>query len=297
MKIENNFVERLIDNKNPFPTLWKYMTNNVWRVQEDIESFYGQESQMKDFELFLNRVFDEIYTKLLPKYCTGKGYKIELENPVIFLDSLSIREGILLQKSLDDNGIDSELTYSFSSIPSGTKYYKKKIEFDKLTKKGKFAEIKNFSSWNLDGDEKIIWSDFPDARLESLSKGKTILGTVTQTYKEIEELILEILDKLESERIEVMSDHGYVRHQGAYTFQMNKKDQKKVKDVLGGKRYAPKSDVGEIPEGMENFLVQSNNYCVAKGRYVWPVSGKYSKLQHGGVSLIECMTPRLTIER
>lgn len=273
------------------------MVNDIWKPKDDIESFYGQEGKMKDFELFLTRTFDEIYTNLLPKYCTGKGYKIDLENTIVFLDSLSIREVVLLRKALDKNKIKNKLTYSFSAIPSITKFYKNKIEFDKIKKKGKLTEIKNLKSFKIDGDEKIVWSDFPDAMLESLSKGKTILGTITQTYQEIENMVLKIIDELNAERIEIMSDHGYVRHQGAYTFQMNKKDQKKVKEVLGGKRYASSSEVGEIPKGMKNFLVEGNNCYMAKGRYVWPISGKYSKIQHGGVSLIECMTPRLIIER
>lgn len=297
MRFENSFVEHLVEDNNPFPLLWKFIINNIWNPDNNIDSFYGQEGQMKDFELFLIRTFDELYTELLPKYCTGKGYKITLDYPKLFLDSLSIREAVLLKEALQKKRIESKLTYSFSAIPSDTQSYKEKIGFSALKKRAKFSEINNLKSWHLDGDEKIIWSDFPDALLESLSKGKTILSTVTETYKEIENLIFEVITQLNSDKIEIMSDHGYVRHQGAYTFSMNSKDQKKVREALKGTRYAPVSEVGEIPEGAEKFIMKYNSYYMAKGRYVWAVSGKYSNLQHGGVSLMECMTPRLIIEK
>ncbi|KXA90168.1 hypothetical protein AKJ57_04380 [candidate division MSBL1 archaeon SCGC-AAA259A05] len=297
MRIENSFVEKLIQDKNPFPLLWNFMTSEIWKNQEDLGAFYGQEKKMKEFELFLHRTFNEIYTELLPKYCMGKGYKIKLKHPIIFLDSLSVREGVLLQEKLAENGANCKLTYSFSATPSDTKYYKEKIDFNDLKGSEKYGEIKDIESWEIDGGEKIIWSDFPDALLESLSKGKTILSTVTETYSKVEKLILRALEQLNYDKIEIMSDHGYVRHQGAYTFSMDKNDQKKVRKVLKGRRQVPASETGEIPKGMKKFLVEYNNFYMAKGRYVWPVSGKYSKLQHGGISLIECMTPRLIIER
>ncbi|KXB04915.1 hypothetical protein AKJ49_01575 [candidate division MSBL1 archaeon SCGC-AAA382A03] len=296
MKIKNNFIEKLVEEKNPFTLLWNYMTDEIWKYQNDLESFYGQEKKMKDFELFLHRTFDEVYTDLLPKYCTGKGYKIKLKHPIIFLDSFSIREAILLKEKLKEK-TDCKLTYSFSAIPSDTKSYKEKIDYSKLKKNNKHTEIKDMESLEIEGDEKIIWSDFPDALLESLSEGKTILGTVTETYKKLEKLVLKLIEQLNHDKIEIMSDHGYVRHQGAYTFSMDEKDQKKVRKVLKGRRKESISEAEKLPKGMKKFVVEYNDFYMAKGRYVWTtIGGKYSKLQHGGVSLIECMTPRLIIE-
>ncbi|RLM76622.1 alkaline phosphatase, partial [Halorubrum sp. Atlit-8R] len=31
------------------------------------------------------------------------------------------------------------------------------------------------------------------------------------------------------------------------------------------------------------------------GRYTWPARGKYSTFQHGGLSLLECITPRIEV--
>lgn len=295
-KIDNLFVLELIDAENPFPQIWQYMVEEIWNYQSELKDYYRQEKQMRDFELFLVRAYDEIFTDLLPKYCTGVDPNFDDDTTNLFLDSLSLREAILLQAKLEDE-YDVELDFSYSALPSETAFYKEKISYKNLGSSGSHVKIQDLNNFSLSGDESFIWSDFPDARLESLSKGRTVLDAVSTAYKEIEELVFSVMEQLKSSHVIIRSDHGYVRHQPDYSFSMNSSDKKEVKNLLGGGRFIEEDQVGEVPEGMENYIVSYNGYYMAKGRYVWPVAGKYKKFQHGGVSLLECMTPVLQIKK
>jgi len=294
-KIKNQFFEQMVSEDNPFPSIWNYILKKIWQFRPKLEDYYKQEEKMRGFEGFLVNTYDELYSEVLPKYCTGKKLGLEGSSPALFLDSLSLREGILLAKSLNDNGYDTSLTYSFSALPSVTKSFKEEVNFNDLSKNNSSAVIHDPQDISLTGDERLIWSDFPDARLESLAKGKTVLGAITEAYEEVEELLFTVIDQLGPRKLIISSDHGYVRQQGAYSFSMSSHDKKKVRDLLGGGRYISEDKSSNIPKGMENYVVSYNGYHMAKSRYVWPVSGKYNTFQHGGVSLMECLVPVLEI--
>ncbi len=270
------------------------MVEDIWHYQPELKDYYRQEKRMRDFELFLVRAYDEIFTDLLPKYCTGVEPSFDEEATNLFLDSLSLREAVLLKAKLEDE-YDVELDFSYSALPSETIFYKEKISYKNLGSSGSHAKIQDLNNFSLSGEESFIWSDFPDARLESLSKGRTVLNAVSTAYNEIEELVFSVMKQLEGSQLTIRSDHGYVRHQPDYSFSMNSSDKKEVKDLLGGSRFIEEDEAASVPEGMENYIVSYNGYHMAKGRYVWPVAGKYKKFQHGGISLLECLTPVLNI--
>ena len=296
LKIENEFVEQLIEAEDPFPIIWKEMIEEIWRPLPDLEDYYSQEKEMMELEYFLVNTNEELYSQLLPKYCTGVVPDLEDELPVLFLDALSLREAILLGSKLSGRGYETQLDYSFSALPSVTERFKDKVGYGDLASKYRSTNIHELTGFSLEGTEKLIWSDFPDARMETSSAGKTVLQTMKPTYRELEEMVFEVLEQLDHGELTIRSDHGYVRHQGAYSFDMSGKDQGKVRDLLGGSRYCSEEEGSDIPKGMEHYVVSYDGYHMAKGRYVWPVSGKYKKLQHGGVSLLECMVPVINIK-
>lgn len=295
MKINNKLVESLILKEDPFPELFDFLVTEIWTPQDSLEAFYGREKKMTDLERFLIRTYDELFTEVLPGRCL-QVQDIFVKTPTIYLDSLSLREGVLLSETLSTEGYQVKLSYAFSAVPSVTTVYKTKINLKELKKSVKYAEIKDFSNYQIDGDESLIWSSFPDALFESLSSGKVVLDSIENAYKRVEKLTLDVVEKLDHELIYLQSDHGYVRHQSAYTLDIDK-GRKQIREAFGGGRYVAESEAGELNEELHQFIVQANNYYMAKSQYVWPVSGKYQTLQHGGVSLMECLTPVLEVRK
>lgn len=55
----------------------------------------------------------------------------------------------------------------------------------------------------------------------------------------------------------------------------------------------------DIVEDLKNggYVTEFNGYYLAKSRYLWPVSGRFSIYIHGGLSLMECFVPVLEVEK
>jgi hypothetical protein len=295
MKIKNRFVRQLIEEEDPFPAIFAYLLEEIWRPQESLSDFYAQEERMTELEKFLTRTYDELFTSLLPRQCSQVN-DLFPKLPTLYLDSLSLREGVCLQETLEAKGYSVSLSYSFSAIPSITTAYKEKITLKQWKKNHKYAGIKDLTRVNIAGDEEILWCDFPDALFESLASGKTVLDTIENAYRKVEALALSLIETLESDLITIRSDHGYVRHQPVFSLPVDT-GLPQIRKHFGGGRYVEKGDQRDLPEELEKYIVSFGGYDMAKSQYVWPVAGKYHTLQHGGISLMECLTPVLEIRK
>ncbi len=299
MKLTNEFVKWLVKEENPFPTIFSFMKRNIWKYSKDIKEYYKQGQLMNSFERTLNDSYSELYTDLLPKYCMGTDFDIDLdEKKVILMDSMSIREGVLLNEKLKKQDFKTNMTFGFSSLPSETEYFRSKIGYNKIRRGRKTMKIQDSSQFILEGDEDIIWSVFPDSRLENIQSGRTVLSNTEEMYEEVEKIVLNVINQHEKDKFVITSDHGYAKSTGGYQFRADKKDMMKVRNIMSGSRYK-KTEMNESLQKMIDlgFLIYYNKYSMARGRYTWPVSGKYDVYQHGGVSLMECMTPKIEVER
>jgi hypothetical protein len=297
LKIPNKVTENLIEKDNPFPTIFNYLTQEIWMPKEDISEFYQQDEKAKKFEKFLQDTYFELFTQELPKHTSG-GLDIDLDDQkLVLLDMLSIREAVLLKEHLEEKGYTVDLDYSFSAMPSKTEAFKKKIDLPEKKKKYKFEKINDPQNFSLDGDEDFVWSSFPDKWLESIQEGKKVLSNEEEVYKDTEEHLDKILKQINGEEIVITSDHGYNVAKGAYQFSLASSDQKRIKDVMGNDRSIHDIDVDADKLVDAGFLVRYDGYLMAQSRNIWPISGSYGIYQHGGASLMECMTPKLKIKR
>lgn len=297
LKIPNKVVENLIEQENPFPTIFQYMKQEIWQPQEDLSNYFQQDKEAKEFEKFLQDTYFELFTEEIPKHISG-GLDVDLENEkLVLLDMLSIREAVLLKEHLENKGYEVELDYSFSAIPSKTEAFKKKIDLPQKKKEYKFKKIKDSQNFSLNGDEDFIWSRFPDDWLEDVQKGKSIRSSEKEVYKDTEEHLDKILEQLEGEEIVVTSDHGYNVAKPAFQFNLAKEDQQKIKEVMGNNRAVKDEEVDADKLVDARFLIRYDGWLMAQSRNIWPISGNYAVYQHGGVSILECMTPKLKIKR
>lgn len=297
LKIPNKLTENLIEKDNPFPTIFNHLTQEIWRPKENISDYYQQEEKAKEFEKFLQDTYFELFTQELPKHASG-SLDVNLDNQkLVLLDMLSIREAVLLKQHLEEKGYTVDLDYSFSAMPSKTEAFKEKINLPEKKKKYKYKKIKDSQNFSLDGDEDFIWSSFPDEWLEEVQKGKKVRTNVEKVYNDTVAHLDKILDQIEAEEIVVTSDHGYNIAKGAYQFSLDSNDQKKIREVMGDNRSKLVQKVEQDFEKMVDvgFLVNYDGYLMAQSRNIWTMRGSYAIYQHGGVSLMECITPKMKI--
>lgn len=301
MRMNNNFITSLIECDNPVPLIWENLLN-IWFNNVDCnlgEYYYRGEESAFLFEDFLLKSYDEFFTDVLPKACLNEPSPFQKGTPdvcFIVMDGMSIREGVLVFNALQKRGITSKIYSSLSAIPSDTQNFKEKIKSD-LSGKDKFVEINNPKKIRISPDVRYIWSYFPDVMLDKIQVGHTVISDLENMYKTTEEIIFEVLERIESKKIIILSDHGYIRSEPGFSFSVHDSTKKKLRKTFGSSRYITmdKCDLSDLVQA--GFVADFSGYWLVKSRYTWPMPGKYNIYLHGGISLMECFVPVIEVER
>lgn len=295
MKLTNEQVAGLVENDDPVPTVWE-MLWDVWSpASDDVSSHYDKEHQSVQFERTLYDAYTEFYQDVLPSKCVSEPeLPIPDNGAFLLMDSMSVREAALFVHALEEEGFDTAVDYSFATVPSETTPYRERVDYRELKKEYKTTDVKSHHEPTIDGDERLVWSRYPDSLLETIQEGKTELSTIEAAYDKTEHVLLSLLDQLDANRVVIGSDHGYVRLESGYTFPISHRQKQSLQDAFS-ERFA---NVGEADaDGLveEGLVAESDGYYMPIGRYTWPARGKYSTYQHGGMSLVECLTPRIEV--
>jgi len=301
MKIESGFIKSLIEKDNAVPLVWQHLWS-IWLRQAngDLKDFYyrGEEEAFL-FEDFLLKTYDEFFTKELPRACLNSPSLFHgTANDFCFvvMDGMSIREGVLIFKALQKVGLTPKVSYSFSSIPSDTQSFREKIKSGSAVS-DRFVEINNPKQIRLSGREKYIWSYFPDVMLDKIQAGHTVISDLENMYRTAEKIVFELLKKINSEKIVILSDHGYIRSDPGFSFSVPEGARKKLREAFGGSRFVTmeKGDLSELV--LAGYITEFSGYYLIKSRYTWPVPGKFNIYLHGGISLMECLVPVIEVEK
>ncbi|MCF2164874.1 hypothetical protein [Halobacterium salinarum] len=285
---------QLVESDDPVPAVWDGLWDIWYPAGDDVSEHYGRETDTVSYERLLLDVYAEFFTDVLPGKCVNKAsLDVPEDGTFIVMDAMSVREASMFVDMLEDEGHEPETGFSFSSVPSETKFYRDRVGYSELKKDHKTADVKSQDP-SLDGDEEIIWCRFPDALLENIQEGKTKLSSIEEMYEKTETALRAILDQLDTEHVVIGSDHGYARLGAGHTFQISDGEKTALQEIFSGRF----ESVGDVDAGSlvdAGLVVEADGYYMPIGRYTWPARGKYSTFQHGGLSLLECITPRIEV--
>jgi len=291
-KLSANFITSLIKDEKPIYTVGNKIIE-IWlkasRENNDIGEFYYKgEEEAKSFEEFILKVYSEFY-RILARECVNEPsiFQNYSDASFIVMDGMSFREGVLIYNALKSRGYETRLNFGFSAIPSETLAFREKMGVSM----GNFKEINNPKNIRLTGDEKYVWSQFPDVMLDKIQVGRTIISSLVEMYEIAAKIVEDLVDKLKANKIIILSDHGYIRSEAGFVFTAGEKAKRRLQDVFGSKRYIAMNDVEVNDLIRGGYVEEFGGYYLVKSRYVWPVSGRYSIYIHGGLSLMECFTP------
>jgi hypothetical protein len=250
---------------------------------------------MVQYEELLLDVYEEFYTDILPDHCVNDAsLDIPDDGAFVVMDAMSVREAGLFVDFLAGEGYDPSVGYSFSTVPSETTPYRERVGYSDIKHEHKTGTVKSDSP-SLDGDEDIVWCRFPDALLENIQEGKTKLSSIEEMYEKTERTFGRIIDQLDANRIVVGSDHGYVRLDSGNTFPVTEAQKKQLQETFSGRFVSVAGeDASHLAD--EGIVVESDGYYMSIGRHTWPARGKYSTFTHGGLSLPESITPRISFD-
>jgi len=285
---------RLVEEDDPVSPVWDALWDIWYPAGNDVRDHYGREGDAVDYERLLLDVYAEFFQQTLPAKCVNESsLNVPEGGTFVVMDAMSVREAAMFVDMLIGEGYEPETGYSFSSIPSETKFYRDRVDYSQLKRDLKWTDVKSQEP-NLDGDEEIVWCRFPDALLENIQEGKTKLSSIEEMYDKTETALRAILNQLQTDRVVIGSDHGYARLDSGHTFQISDAEKSALQDTFSG-RFESVGNVDASQLVKDGLVVEADGYYMPVGRYTWPARGKYSTFQHGGLSLLECITPRIEV--
>jgi len=285
-------VKLLVESKDPVCEVWRILTE-IWRPLDDLKEHFSKDREKiaSRFEYQLNRVFYEIYQHLHTSiHESTKRFK----SPLLIVDGLSVREGGLLARDLELKGYKVlRYWYSFSALPSNTSSFRKVL-------KGRFREVKSGRVPSYIDFSVPVWISYPD---EILHHAGRIISPY-EAYERTRSVILKVLDRIVEKScvVTITSDHGYVVRD-VQPWPISKAVRTFLRSIFGGSRFVKVEDIDknklkhlkEIPEE-DSYVFIDDEYCYVKGRYFWPIQGYRSNVDHGGLSLTECIVPLIEVE-
>jgi hypothetical protein len=293
MKTEH--IERLVYEENPVDGVWDLLWD-VWSSSgADVSDHYGREQASVDLEWTLYQVYRELYTELLPDRCvTEPSLEVPDDGALLVMDAMSVREAGLFVSALDEAGYGTTVDYDYATVPSETMPFRDRVGYNELKKEWDATHISSQNP-NITGDERLIWSPYPDTLAESIQEGKTELSSVEEMYEKTEEVLLSLVSQLDADKVVLRSDHGYTRLQSGFGFPISDHHKNLLQDCFSGGRHVSVAET-EASELVDAGLVaEADGYYVPVGRFTWPARGKYSTYQHGGLGLTEVLTPKIEV--
>jgi hypothetical protein len=275
------------------------MLRRIWNPDgKSIREYYREgEIETNKLEETLLELYPDLYGELI-KACK----KEKVAYCLVFMDSLSIREAMRLKADLQEQ-YEIGVGYSFSALPSDTDPYKHRI-FGRINiaqwESPDFKFIHDLSSMSVlpESDTLTIWTQLPDDKLHHTRSGHAEPWAIEDVYADTRRLLAEILQTCRHDEVVVTSDHGYVDLTASCTFPIGEKWKKMLSNQFK-ERWRKKENNWELEQLYEQKIIRYvEEYYVINGRYTHITGrGKVNTRKHGGLSMMECMTPVLNIRR
>jgi len=318
----HNIIELLSSSKDRVPALHKWLKENVWsstrfnsmKPEDYLEQ--GEKQICKIEELVLGSAYG-IYDGLAA--AAGSAGKI-LETvgdkkpyAMVVFDGASIRELPLFEKMAISSGFKIvESRYDIAALPSDTAHFveqrilgKPGISPSSLAGRKEFAEmgitahyydsvIRNFEL-PADNQNLLLWSHFPDATYQDFdSRFSSHFGEICRLFDTVWKNIILAIPK--GYRIIVTSDHGYIfLGQGLESTIFA--DAAKILNQDRFRFYEENEELPDETQGLQ--IVPQKRLAMLRGRIKNRPHGQAGNksYRHGGMSLMEMLTPWLVIEQ
>jgi hypothetical protein len=314
--------ERLVQPGPRLPWLKDYLLNELWSLRRfqnrnPADYLITGEKEISFLELLIAASADRIYCELLSPSDPNKKLIHLLENPetaVVIFDGLSLREAPLIQLLAAKSGFKlMELDTSLAAAPSETlDFIERELGCGRIAPSQlpnrKDLKEKNIvmiyhGNYNqpISGEYKnqslLVWSSFPDETYrDSGAKFERHFENILAFFETAWlNIIQQIKDK---KKILITSDHGYIYFGTGLDFPRTSSEIAEINQFFGNDRHVYLSEKPMPPMSDDIYIDPSQKVAMIKGRVKTRSTGTAaSKLyKHGGLSLMEMITPWIELE-
>ena len=294
-------VDALVREDNLFDGVFECL-RRIWSDAEalDARNLSNSEYRTRVLEQELKQLYPEFYDSLVQQ--VGDHPVVSAESgSVVIMDALSLREGFQLERQLSEEyEWEIELGWApIETLPSETEFITQ-AWFNKhapsAVSRSDFRFVGDLDVPQLPGTSpEFVWTRHPDKRLEAAMKGNYSTEDVADIYADTKTLLEDIINESVHTEFLISSDHGYINHLGnnPYSLRSDLEDalsakfSGRYKEVANGYAYQQLEDAGVIKRVNDHYLVT--------GHFSWTKRGGAKRIMHGGLSVLECMTPVLRI--
>ena len=317
----NIYSDILLTNGQRIPLIADWLMNSVWSDEnysskENKMYLEEGEKQVRDFEeLILNTaggVYDELTSLAKQRTNIITNELMNTKTAFVILDGVSLRElPILIKLAANTNHNIVEKSYRYSALPSDTESFIEQRLLEKKLSPSQLEGRKEFSSNNIkayyydtpmryfdlssNGHSFLLWSSFPDGtymnfEARTATHFETIVKQLDAIWKNI------ILAIPRDYRIIITSDHGYIYLNTGYE---SSEKAELALEYLEQNRSKFVENISQIPDISELQKVSDLNLLMIRGRIKNRPKGSSANkvFRHGGLSLMEVITPYLVLER
>ena len=234
---------------------------------------------------------------------------------VIVLDGLSLREVPILLELAGSTGynVDSFST-SRAALPSETMDFvsaqlglngvapsqlpsRKELKAENIA----VFYLNSETNWiSAPGNDKniLIWSSFPDNTYSD--SGARFASHFEHIAARMKNIWMSTVQQIPSGyQIVITSDHGYIFFDSGTSFDLNSSDKQELNRFFGNDRYKKVEPGILTPDSKYIHCLDGQDIVMIKGRVRTAGTGKAAsiKYKHGGLSLMEMVTPWIELKK
>lgn len=267
----------------------------------DPRTLSTSEYRSRRLERELQRLYPPLYDDLMDGM-GGHPVTTADAGSVVIMDALSLREGFRLERDLQaDHNWDVSFSWApIERLPSETEFITQ-AWFDShapsAVSRSDVRFIGDMDVPQLPGtNPEYVWTRYPDKRLEAAMEGNYSTEEVADIYADVKTLLEDIINESLHSELLVTSDHGYVNHLGNNPYSLRDSLEDSLSDKFSG-RYRDVAN-GYAYQQLEeaDVIERVGDHYIVRGHHSWTKRGATKRIMHGGLSLLECMTPTLYIE-
>lgn len=302
------------------PAISQWLLEQVWssdRYEGSTPVEYldrGEKEVNRAEELILSSA-PSVYNEVAVASMRSSKLDILLHNPstaIVVLDGASIRELPILKKLAQGTGFNiAEYGVRYAALPSDTLYFieqrflDKRVAPSELPKRQELKEKQicavyydapiRTATLSADHASYLLWSRFPDGTYKDMgSKFASHFGEMQRLYDTIWKNI--VLEVPRGYRIIITSDHGYV----FFGTGLESNRFPEAAKLLSHDRFKCFGDHEELPKESPGLqIIPEKRLAMLRGRIKNKPMGQSANnaYRHGGMSLMEMLTPWLVIQR
>ena len=263
------------------------------------------------------RIYDEMLSPAPPERNLREFLTARQPCAAVVFDGLSLREVPLIRRLAGESGLRIvEQGWSLAAVPSDTTDFVAQrlnvgaIAPSQLAASAALKALGVSATWLDQVNQKrmldpaapalLVWSAFPDYRYtERDAKFVEMFGNLHQMMMTAwQNSVQEVMHRAPGRRILVTSDHGYVFFGAGYAFARDNGAIAPLTDYLGGERFARLAEKPNPPAHRDLAVLKDRGVAMIRGRVQTHPRGEGARklYKHGGLSLMEMLTPWVVLE-